>query len=60
MVRTYVRPPQMFVKGEGSFLFDLENRRYIDFTAGIAVNALGHGDEELCKLIYDQVCFPLH
>lgn len=60
MVKTYVRPPQIFVRGEGSCLFDMDNRRYIDFTAGIAVNALGHGDERLCDLINDQVHATLH
>ena len=55
MVKTYVRPPPMFVKGEGVYLWDVENRRYLDFTAGIAVNALGHGDPEMSKLIAQQV-----
>jgi len=55
MVATYVRPPPMMVKGEGCFLWDIENRRYLDFTAGIAVNALGHCDPEMAKLISQQV-----
>jgi len=55
MVRTYVRPPLMFVKGEGCYLWDVENRKYLDFTAGIAVNALGHCDPEIAKLIAQQV-----
>lgn len=55
MVKTYVRPPPMFVKGEGSYLWDVENRKYLDFTAGIAVNALGHCDPEMTKLIAQQV-----
>jgi acetylornithine aminotransferase len=55
MVKTYARPPPMFVKGEGCYLWDVENRKYLDFTAGIAVNALGHCDPEISKLIADQV-----
>ncbi len=55
MVPTYVRPPPMFVKGQGCHLWDIENRRYLDFTAGIAVNALGHCDPEMTKLIAQQV-----
>lgn len=51
MLPTYARPPPVFVKGVGSLLYDLENRRYIDFTAGIAVNSLGHSDVELSKLM---------
>lgn len=58
MVATYARPMPVFTKGDGSYLWDMENRRYIDFTAGIAVNALGHGNERLCDLIYEQVSSP--
>lgn len=59
MVATYVRPPPMMVKGEGCYMWDIENRRYLDFTAGIAVNALGHCDPEMAKLIGQQVCFHI-
>lgn len=45
----------MFTKGEGLYLWDVENRKYLDFTAGIAVNALGHCDPEIAKLIAHQV-----
>lgn len=57
MVPTYVRPPPMFTKGEGCYLWDVENRSYLDFTAGIAVNALGHCDPEMTKLMYQQVSY---
>ena len=60
MVATYVRPPPMMVKGEGSYLWDIENRRYLDFTAGIAVNSLGHGDPEIVRIISQQVCSSLY
>ena len=55
MVATYARPPPVFVKGEGSYLWDVEDRKYLDFTAGIAVNSLGHCDPEMSKLIEEQV-----
>ena len=55
MVATYVRPPPVMVKGEGCYIWDVENRRYLDFTAGIAVNSLGHCDPEMAKLISQQV-----
>jgi acetylornithine/succinyldiaminopimelate/putrescine aminotransferase len=45
----------MFQKGEGCYLWDVENRKYLDFTAGIAVNALGHCDPEMAKLLGQQV-----
>lgn len=54
MVPTYVRPPPVFHKGEGCYLWDVENRRYLDWTAGIAVNALGHCDPGMTEALYQQ------
>ena len=36
------RPPLVFVRGEGSWLWDHEDKRYLDFIQGWAVNCLGH------------------
>lgn len=55
MVPTYVRPAPMMMKGQGCYLWDMENRRYLDLTAGIAVNSLGHCDQEIAKIIAEQV-----
>lgn len=44
----------MFQKGEGCYLWDVENRRYLDWTAGIAVNALGHCDPGMAEILYQQ------
>ena len=60
MVPTYVRPPPMMVQGDGCFLFDNENRQYLDFTAGIAVNSLGHNDPEITRLIAHQAQQLIH
>lgn len=60
MVATYARPPPVFVQGEGSYLFDVENRRYLDFTSGIAVNSLGHCDPELSRVLADQAKTLIH
>lgn len=57
MVATYARPPPVFVRGEGSWLWDAEDRRFLDFTAGIAVNGLGHCDPEFTRLLTEQVSF---
>ena len=54
MVPTYVRPSPVFHKGEGCYLWDVENRQYLDFTAGIAVNALGHCDPQMSRILYEQ------
>jgi acetylornithine aminotransferase len=50
----------MFHKGEGCYLWDVENRQYLDFTAGIAVNALGHCDPEMSKIMYQQASTLVH
>jgi acetylornithine/N-succinyldiaminopimelate aminotransferase len=36
------RPPRVFIRGEGSWLWDDRGRRYLDFVQGWAVNCLGH------------------
>src|SRR3989442_14273296 len=36
------RPNVIFVRGQGSYLYDAEDRRYLDFVQGWAVNSLGH------------------
>ncbi|CAN5695700.1 aspartate aminotransferase family protein [soil metagenome] len=43
LLRVYRRPDPLFVRGEGCELIDREGRRYLDFTSGIGVSALGHG-----------------
>ncbi|TLD37052.1 acetylornithine and succinylornithine aminotransferase [Venturia nashicola] len=60
MVPTYVRPSPMFQKGQGCYMWDTENRKYLDFTAGIAVNGLGHCDPEMSKLLYQQASTLIH
>lgn len=60
MVPTYVRPPPVMVKGDGCLLYDVENHAYLDFTAGIAVNALGHNDAELVRIISNQASTLMH
>ena len=51
---TYTRAPFRFVRGEGVWLFTEDGERYLDFAAGIAVNALGHGHPHLVAALKDQ------
>ncbi len=55
ILHTYNRFPVMFDRGEGCYLYDTEGKKYLDFAAGIAVNALGYHypgyDEELKEQI---------
>ena len=48
----YKRAPIEIVRGEGVELFDAEDRAYLDFTSGIAVNALGYGDPGLREALH--------
>ena len=50
----------VFEKGEGVYLYDLDGKKYIDFGAGVAVNALGHGREDLAKIAYEQMKKVIH
>lgn len=47
IMRTYAQFPVAFVSGHGRTLVDADGKEYLDFVAGIAVNALGYGDELL-------------
>ena len=51
---TYNRAPLSFVKGEGSWLWTEDGRRYLDLGSGIAVNALGHAHPALVQVLTDQ------
>ncbi|QRV76411.1 aminotransferase class-III protein [Ceratobasidium sp. AG-Ba] len=60
IVNTYARPPFILQRGKGSWVWDTTDRKYLDFSAGIAVNALGHGDPELAKVAGEQAATLLH
>lgn len=60
MLPTYVRPAPVMVKGQGCYLWDMENRKYLDLTAGIAVNSLGHCDPEVAQIIAEQAEVLVH
>jgi acetylornithine/N-succinyldiaminopimelate aminotransferase len=48
------RPPLVFVRGEGSWLWDHEGRRYLDFVQGWAVNCLGHSPAIITDALLEQ------
>jgi len=59
-MQTYRRANFVLDRGEGVYLFDTDGRRYLDFSAGIAVNALGYGDPEVMEVIRDQAAHYFH
>ena len=57
---TYGPPEIMFVRGEGSRLYDPAGKEYIDWLAGIAVTSLGHSHPGVAKAIAEQATTLLH
>ena len=51
---TYARVDLAFERGEGAWLFTAEGDRYLDFTSGVAVNALGHAHPQLVQALNAQ------
>ncbi|WP_297553384.1 acetylornithine transaminase [uncultured Corynebacterium sp.] len=54
IVDTYGTPPIGFVSGQGATLTDEEGKSYIDLLAGIAVNSLGYGNEQVAQAVSHQ------
>lgn len=51
---TTLRPDLTFVRGAGAYLFDQQNRRYLDWVQGWAVNCLGHSPDVVVRALRDQ------
>lgn len=60
LLHTYNRYQIVLDKGEGVWLYDTEGNKYLDFMAGIAVFALGYGNEELNETIKAQIDKLMH
>ena len=55
LLHTYNRFPVVFEKGEGVYLYDTDGKKYLDFAAGIAVQALGYGNPTYNQALKDQI-----
>jgi acetylornithine/N-succinyldiaminopimelate aminotransferase len=60
LLGTYNRYPVAFTRGKGVFVYDLEDRRYLDFVSGLGVNALGHAHPRIVKTIREQAAKLIH
>lgn len=60
LMSTYARLPVTFARGEGAWLWDTENRRYLDAIAGIAVCGLGHAHQGVTAALCDQAKRLVH
>ena len=54
LAKNYNRKNISFKFGKGSYLFSTDNKKYLDFVQGIAVNSLGHSHPRLIKTINKQ------
>jgi acetylornithine/N-succinyldiaminopimelate aminotransferase len=54
LLPTYARADLAFERGEGAWLYTATGDRYLDFTSGVAVNALGHAHPALVKALAEQ------
>jgi acetylornithine/N-succinyldiaminopimelate aminotransferase len=60
LLPTYNRYPIALDRGKGVFLYDCEGKRYLDFVAGLGVNALGHAHPRVVKVIREQAARAIH
>ena len=57
---TYAPPRVTFVRGEGSYLWDDQGRRYVDFLSGLAVTSLGHAHPAVADAVSEAAQTLLH
>jgi len=55
IIPTYTKTPLVFVKGKGSYLWDIHAKKYLDFFPGWGVNNLGHCHPKVMQAVRDQV-----
>jgi predicted acetylornithine/succinylornithine family transaminase len=60
VLQNYARYPLVLTRGRGCYVYDTEGKRYLDFIAGIGVNALGHAHPRLLKVIREQAGLLIH
>ncbi|NLZ52404.1 MAG: acetylornithine transaminase [Thermoanaerobacteraceae bacterium] len=60
VMNTYGRLPHVLVKGSGTYVWDSEGRKFLDFVSGIAVNSLGHCPPVVTEAIKEQADKLIH
>ncbi len=60
LMPTYNRADLAFERGEGAWLYTADGRRFLDFGAGIATSALGHGHPHLTAAVAEQAARVIH
>lgn len=60
VMKTYGRQSIAFARGEGTWLWDLEGRRYLDCVSGVAVSGVGHAHPRLIAALSAQAARAMH
>lgn len=60
ILNTYNRGEKVLAKGKGSYVYDIDGQKYLDFISGIAVNVFGHANEDLAQAISQQAQTLVH
>jgi len=60
ILQTYTRYPVILDKGKGVYVYDINGKKYLDFLAGISVNNLGYGNEDITKIVTESAKKLIH
>jgi len=60
VLQNYSRHPIVLTRGDGPYMWDINGKRYLDFIAGIGVNALGQNHPRIVAAIQDQAARLIH
>jgi acetylornithine/N-succinyldiaminopimelate aminotransferase len=60
LLQNYARHPLVLARGDGPYMWDVDGKRYLDFIAGIGVNALGQNHPRIVKVIREQAARLIH
>ncbi len=60
LLQNYARHPLVLERGDGPYMWDVDGKRYLDFIAGIGVNALGQNHPRIVRVIREQASRLIH
>ncbi|MEP6714436.1 MAG: aspartate aminotransferase family protein [Terriglobia bacterium] len=60
LLQNYSRHPLVLARGDGPYMWDVDGNRYLDFIAGIGVNALGQNHPRIVRAIQEQAARLIH
>src|SRR3954468_21444761 len=60
LLQNYARHPLVLTRGDGPYMWDIDGKRYLDFIAGIGVNALGQNHPRIVAAIQEQAARLIH